>query len=48
MHDVLLCCFAKILLDRIDINEELVQVLKPFIILGTLTQDQLKKVHKLI
>jgi len=39
---------ANFLLDRIDINDELVQVLKPFISLGSLTQDQLKKVHKLI
>ena len=34
---------ANFLLDRIDINDELVQVLKPFISLGTLTQDQFKK-----
>lgn len=39
---------ANFLLERIDINNDLVQVLKPFISLGALTQDQLKKVHKLI
>jgi len=40
--------FANFLLQRININDQLVHVLKPFINLKSLTQVQLKEVHQII
>uniref|UniRef100_A0A2S2R0M5 Uncharacterized protein n=1 Tax=Sipha flava TaxID=143950 RepID=A0A2S2R0M5_9HEMI len=41
-------CLAKFLLQRIDINDQLVHILKPFTNLKPLTQVHLKEVHQTI